>query len=101
MSNRSEVAGVGNNSTMSPSFLIQVLPDGQTRVLAHMTEQGDWIWDETSQSDRMMGDEETSRLPGEDFIVDWSRIGYYSYGRNGQLKRIYQPEMRTCKNINS
>lgn len=93
MSNRSEVAGVGNNSTMSPSFLIQVLPDGQTRVLAHMTEQGDWIWDETSQSDRMMGDEETSRLPGEDFIVDWSRIGYYSYGRNGQLKRIYQPEM--------
>lgn len=93
MSNRSEVAGAGKNSTMSPSFLIQVLADGQTRVLAYMTEQGDWIWDETSQSDRMMGDENTSRLPGEDFIVDWSRIGYYSYGRNGQLKQIYQPKL--------
>lgn len=99
MTNRSEVAGPGKNSTMSPSFLIQVLADGQTRVLAYMTEQGDWIWDETSQSDRMMGDENTSRLPGEDFIVDWSRIGYYSYGRNGQLKPIYQPKMQPTQPV--
>lgn len=41
MTNRNEVAGKGNNSTWAPSFLIQILPDNTTRVLAKMTEQGD------------------------------------------------------------
>ena len=76
MTNRGEVAGKGNNATWGPSFLVQILPDGKTRVLAKMTEQGDWIWDDSSDSQAMVGDFESSRLPGEDFIVDWELIGY-------------------------
>lgn len=76
MTNRGEVAGKGNNATWGPSFLVQILPDGNTRVLAKMTEQGDWIWDDSSDSQAMVGDFESSRLPGEDFIVDWELIGY-------------------------
>lgn len=66
MTNRNEVAGKGNNSTWAPSFLIQVLPDGTTRVLAKMTEQGDWIWDESSDTKATVGTLETSHFPNED-----------------------------------
>lgn len=79
MTNRNEVAGKGNNSTWAPSFLIQVLPDGTTRVLAKMTEQGDWIWDESSATKATVGTLETSHLPGEDDgYIDWNVIGGYN-----------------------
>ncbi|MEX2804619.1 glycoside hydrolase family 68 protein [Streptococcus sp. H31] len=78
MTNRNEVAGQGNNSTWAPSFLIQVLPDNTTRVLAKMTEQGDWIWDESSESQRTVGTLETAYLPGEnDGYIDWNVVGGY------------------------
>lgn len=66
MTNRNEMAGKGNNSTWALSFLIQVLPDGTIRVLAKMTEQGDWIWDESSDTKATVGTLETSHFPNED-----------------------------------
>lgn len=78
MTNRNEVAGKGNNSTWAPSFLIQILPDNTTRVLAKMTEQGDWIWDESSDTQNTVGTFDTAYLPGEnDGYIDWSGIGGY------------------------
>ena len=78
MTNRNEVAGKGNNSTWAPSFLIQILPDGTTRVLAKMTEQGDWIWSDSSESQSMVGTLETAHLPGEDDgRINWDVIGGY------------------------
>lgn len=79
MTNRNEVAGKGKNSTWAPSFLIQILPDGATRVLAKMTEQGDWIWDASSETQTTVGTFETSYLPGEnDGYIDWNLIGGYN-----------------------
>ena len=78
MTNRNEVAGKGNNSTWAPSFLIQILPDNTTRVLAQMTEQGDWIWDESSETQRTVGTLDTAYLPGEnDGYIDWNVVGGY------------------------
>lgn len=78
MTNRNEVAGKGNNSTWAPSFLIQILPDNTTRVLAKMTEQGDWIWDESSDVKHTVGTLATAHLPGEDDgYIEWSGIGGY------------------------
>ncbi|HEM3178287.1 TPA: glycoside hydrolase family 68 protein [Streptococcus suis] len=78
MTNRNEVAGKGNNSTWAPSFLIQILPDNTTRVLAKMTEQGDWIWDESSDTQNTVGTFDTAYLPGEnDGYIDWSGVGGY------------------------
>ncbi|WGN90082.1 glycoside hydrolase family 68 protein [Ligilactobacillus faecis] len=77
MTNRGEVAGEGKNSTWSPSFLVQINPDGTTQVLAKMTNQGDWIWDDSSENPEMMGTLETAALPGErEKPVDWDLIGY-------------------------
>lgn len=81
MTNRGEVAGAGKNATLAPSFLVQINPDGTTEVLAKMTNQGDWIWDEGSENPEMIGDINTAALPGEkDRPVDWSQL--YGYGRN-------------------
>ncbi|MFC3931792.1 glycoside hydrolase family 68 protein [Streptococcus dentapri] len=78
MTNRNEVAGKGNNSTWAPSFLMKIMPDNTTRVLAKMTQQGDWIWDEGSESQDMVGTLETAHLPGEDDgYIDWNVIGGY------------------------
>lgn len=77
MTNRNSVAGVGNNSTWGPSFLIQILPDGTTRVLDKMTNQGDWIWDDTSETLYTKGNRETAHLPGEDDgVVEGNPGGY-------------------------
>ncbi|MBM7636199.1 glycoside hydrolase family 68 protein [Streptococcus saliviloxodontae] len=77
MTNRNEVAGKGNNSTWAPSFLIQIMPDGTTKVLAKMTNQGDWIWDESSETQATIGNKETSHLPGEDDgIIEGNPGGY-------------------------
>ncbi|MCS4488753.1 glycoside hydrolase family 68 protein [Streptococcus sp. SQ9-PEA] len=79
MTNRNEVAGKGKNSTWAPSFLIKIFPDGTTRVLAKMTEQGDWIWDESSETQNTVGTLETSYLLGEnDGYIDWNVIGGYN-----------------------
>ncbi|MDO4458399.1 MAG: glycoside hydrolase family 68 protein [Ligilactobacillus murinus] len=81
MTNRGEVAGVGKNATLAPSFLVQINPDGTTEVLAKMTNQGDWIWDDGSEKPEMMGDINTAALPGEkDRPVDWNQL--YGYGLN-------------------
>ncbi|MGT2751178.1 glycoside hydrolase family 68 protein [Streptococcus orisasini] len=78
MTNRNEVAGKGKNSTWAPSFLIQVLPDSTTKVLAEMTQQGDWIWDESSRTTDTVGTLDTAYLPGEnDGYIDWNVIGGY------------------------
>ncbi|MFS1663906.1 glycoside hydrolase family 68 protein [Streptococcus sp. zg-JUN1979] len=87
MTNRGEIAGVGNNSTWAPSFLVQLSPDGTSHILAAMTEQGDWIWDDSSNTLHHVGTLENSHLPGEDYEVDWERLG--SYG--GYNLKPHQP----------
>lgn len=77
MTNRNEVAGKGMDSTWAPSFLLQINPDNTTTVLAKMTNQGDWIWDDSSENLNMIGDLESAALPGErEKPVDWDLIGY-------------------------
>lgn len=77
MTNRNYVAGDGMSSTWAPSFLLQLNSDNTTTVLARMTKQGDWIWDNGSRDDSIMGTVETAALPGErDKPVDWDLIGY-------------------------
>ncbi|MBP2623562.1 hypothetical protein C4K46_06355 [Streptococcus oricebi] len=76
ITNRNGVAGPENKASWGPSFLVKILPDGTTRVLAKMTQQGDWIWDEGSESQDMVGTLETAKLPNEDYYVDWELIGY-------------------------
>ncbi|EMB86898.1 glycoside hydrolase family 68 protein [Streptococcus mutans] len=90
MTNRNEVAGKGKNSTWAPSFLIQVLPDGTTKVLAEMTQQGDWIWDEPSRTTDTVGTLDTAYLPDEnDGYIDWNVIG--GYGLKPHTPGQYQP----------
>lgn len=55
ITNRGEVAGKGMHATWAPSFLLQINPDNTTTVLAKMTNQGDWIWDDSSENPDMMG----------------------------------------------
>lgn len=46
-------------------------------LLAKMTNQGDWIWDDSSENLDMIGDLDSAALPGErDKPVDWDLIGY-------------------------
>ncbi len=78
MTNRGEVAGKGMNSTWSPSFIVQINPDDTTMVLAKVTNQGDWIWDESSNNNNMLGNIQTAALPGEfGKPIDWDLIGGY------------------------
>lgn len=83
ITNRGEVAGKGMHATWAPSFLLQINPDNTTTVLAKMTNQGDWIWDDTSENDDMMGvlkkdAPNSAALPGEwGKPVDWDLIGGY------------------------
>lgn len=84
ITNRGEVAGKGMHATWAPSFLIQINPDNTTTVLAKMTNQGDWIWDDSSENADMMGVLEkdapnSAALPGEwGKPVDWDLIGGYN-----------------------
>ena len=84
ITNRGEVAGKGMHATWAPSFLIQINPDNTTTVLAKMTNQGDWIWDDSSENADMMGILEkdapnSAALPGEwGKPVDWDLIGGYN-----------------------
>lgn len=97
MTNRNEVAGKGKNSTWAPSFLIQVLPDGTTKVLAEMTQQGDWIWDESSRTTDTVGTLDTAYLPGEnDGYIDWNVIG--GYGLKPHTPGQYQPTVPSTPN---
>ena len=50
MTNRGGIAGAENKSTWAPSFLIKMNADDTTEVLPKMTNQGDWIWDKSSES---------------------------------------------------
>lgn len=83
MTNRGFVAGQGKYSTWAPSFLVQINPDNTTMVLARMTSQGDWIWDNTSENDNMKGvlnkdAANSAGLPGEwGKPIDWNLIGGY------------------------
>ncbi|KXT75658.1 Fructosyltransfearse Ftf [Streptococcus sp. DD12] len=87
MTNRNEVAGKGNNSTWAPSFLVQFLPDNTTRVLAEMTQQGDWIWDASSKTLDTVGTLATAHLPNETFgSVDWDKLNSY-----GNSLKEHQP----------
>lgn len=77
MTNRGGVAGEGKNSTWAPSFLVQINPDGTTQVLSNITNQGDWIWDGSSENPAMLGDFEMAALPGDkERTINWDLIGY-------------------------
>ncbi len=70
MTNRGFAAGEGNYSTWAPSYLVQINSDNTTQVLARMTNQGDWIWDNSSNNDEMFGvldpnAKNSAALPGE------------------------------------
>lgn len=94
MTNRSGVAGEGKNSTWAPSFLVQINPDGTTRVLAKATNQGDWIWDDTSENPDMLGNLDLAYLPGEkDKPVDWDLVGYYL--KDHKPARLGEPDRPT------
>lgn len=94
MTNRSGVAGEGKNSTWAPSFLVQINPDGTTKVLAKATNQGDWIWDDTSENPDMLGNLDLAYLPGEkDKPVDWDLVGYYL--KDHKPARLGEPDRPT------
>lgn len=77
MTNRGGVAGAENKSTWAPSFLIKMNADDTTEVLPKMTNQGDWIWDQSSESLVHVGDQNTAKLPNEDFKVDYHVVSNY------------------------
>ena len=78
MTNRGGVAGEGKNSTWAPSFLVQINPDGTTQVLSNITNQGDWIWDGSSENPNMLGNYDLAALPGDkERTINWDLIGYY------------------------
>ena len=80
MSNKDFASGEGNYSTWAPSFLVQINPDDTTTVLARATNQGDWIWDDSSRNDNMLGvlkkdATNSAALPGEwGKPIDWNHI---------------------------
>ena len=77
MTNRGGVAGAENKSTWAPSFLIKMNADDTTEVLPKMTNQGDWIWDQSSESLVHVGDQNTAKLPNEDVKVDYHVVSNY------------------------
>lgn len=83
MSNKDFASGEGNYATWAPSFLVQINPNNTTTVLARATNQGDWIWDDSSRNDNMLGvldknATNSAALPGEwGKPIDWSKIGGY------------------------
>ena len=77
MTNRGGIAGAENKSTWAPSFLIKVNADDTTEVLPKMTNQGDWIWDKSSESLVHVGDQNSAKLPNEDFNVDYYAVSGY------------------------
>ena len=77
MTNRGGIAGAENKSTWAPSFLIKMNADDTTEVLPKMTNQGDWIWDKSSESLVHVGDQNTAKLPNEDFNVDYYAVSGY------------------------
>ena len=83
MTNRGFLAGPGEYSTWAPSFLVQINPDNTTMVLARMTNQGDWIWDNTSENNNMAGvldrnAANSAALPGEwGKRINWNLINGY------------------------
>ncbi|CAJ1184306.1 Levansucrase [Fructilactobacillus sanfranciscensis] len=80
MSNKDFASGEGNYATWAPSFIVQINPDDTTTVLARTTNQGDWVWDDSSRNDNMHGvlkegAVDSAALPGEwGKPVDWSLI---------------------------
>lgn len=77
MTNRGGIAGAENKSTWAPSFLIKMNEDDTTEVLPKMTNQGDWIWDKSSESLVHVGDQNSAKLPNEDFNVDYYAVSDY------------------------
>ncbi|MGZ9843141.1 LPXTG cell wall anchor domain-containing protein [Weissella confusa] len=80
MSNKDFASGEGNYATWAPSYIVQINPDDTTTVLARATNQGDWVWDDSSRNDNMLGvlkegAVNSVALPGEwGKPVDWSLI---------------------------
>lgn len=77
MTNRGGIAGAENKSTWAPSFLIKMNADDTTEVLPKMTNQGDWIWDKSSESLVHVADQNSAKLPNEDFNVDYYAVSDY------------------------
>ena len=77
MTNRGGIAGAENKSTWAPSFLIKMNEDDTTEVLPKMTNQGDWIWDKSSESLVHVADQNSAKLPNEDYNVDYYAVSDY------------------------
>lgn len=93
MTNRGGVAGAENKSTWVPSFLIKMNADDTTEVLPKMPNQGDWIWNQSSESLVHVGDQNTAKLPNEDFKVDYHGVSNYG------LKPHIYPEVAISTDI--
>ncbi|RVU70410.1 MULTISPECIES: glycoside hydrolase family 68 protein [Lactobacillus] len=66
MTNRGYAAGKGKRATWAPSFLLRINPDDTTEVEDVVTNQGDWIYDESSRNDKMLATSLAgARLKGE------------------------------------
>ena len=98
MSNKDFASGEGNYATWAPSYIVQINPDDTTTVLARATNQGDWVWDDSSRNDNMLGvlkegAVNSATLPGEwGKPVDWSLINRSS----GLGLKPHQPKNGTA-----
>ncbi|WP_413981377.1 glycoside hydrolase family 68 protein [Leuconostoc mesenteroides] len=86
MSNRAEKAGVGLNSTVAPSFLVQVGADGKTtKVLDTVLAQGTWTYNGKGSVAELVGTKETSNITGKK--IGWIDNKFYV---NDQVANGYQ-----------
>ncbi|GMA70548.1 hypothetical protein GCM10025879_17940 [Leuconostoc litchii] len=86
MSNRNEKAGVGLNSTVAPSFLVQIGADGKTtKVLDTVLAQGTWIYNGKGSVAELVGTKETSNITGKK--IGWVDNKFYI---NNKLANGYQ-----------
>lgn len=93
MTNRGEVAGKGNNATWAPSFLLQLNPDNTTTVLAKLTNQGVWVWNDNSENKNMMGTINRNAKNSAGLYEEWGKVVDWN--------AIDKHNLRTQKSANS
>ncbi|MDU3070780.1 MAG: glycoside hydrolase family 68 protein, partial [Streptococcus sp.] len=91
MTNRGGIAGAENKSTWAPSFLIKMNADDTTEVLPKMTNQGDWIWDKSSESLVHVGDQNSAKLPGSTGVSEAHGVLTVTV-KDGKDKKADKPE---------
>lgn len=89
MTNRGYAAGSGKRSTLAPSFLVRINSDDTTEVLDVVTNQGDWIYDETSSNqDLLASNINEARLKGEPDAL-----------KDGVLRKLFKKQNKAKKNV--